>query len=109
MFVTMTNGRRMSDRAGQGATMQRGFFAALLTTTMLSGIAPAAAQETTAAEAASPTIDEIVVTAQKRAENLQDVPLSIQAFGTEKLDELQVADFNDYARFLPSVAFQTVG
>jgi iron complex outermembrane recepter protein len=100
----------MSDRAGQGATMQRGFFAALLTTTMLAGVGPAFAQEATAAaEADAPTIDEIVVTAQKREENLQDVPLSIQAFGTEKLDELQVSDFNDYARFLPSIAFQSVG
>lgn len=100
----------MSDRLRQGVTVRQGLFAALLTTTMLTGVAPAAAQETAAAaEADSPAIDEIVVTAQKRSENLQDVPLSIQAFGTEKLDELQVSDFNDYARFLPSVSFQTFG
>lgn len=32
--------------------------------------------------------DEIVVTAQKREQNLQDVPVAITAIGTEKLDQL---------------------
>ncbi len=41
-----------------------------------------------AAGAAPNQLEEIVVTAQKRTESLQDVPLSIQALGTEKLDEL---------------------
>jgi outer membrane receptor protein involved in Fe transport len=49
----------------------------------------------------------VVVTAQKRTENLQDVPLSIQAIDTERLEDLHVASFNDYAKLLPSVAFQT--
>ena len=46
---------------------------------------------------------------RKRAENLQDVPLSIQAFGTTRLEELNYRDFDDYAKFLPSVSFQKVG
>ena len=36
---------------------------------------------------------DIVVTASKREENLQDVPLAITAIGTERLDELQVKEF----------------
>jgi outer membrane receptor protein involved in Fe transport len=52
---------------------------------------------------------EIVVTAQKRSENLQDVPISIQAFGGKKLDEHQVTSFDDYAKLLPSVSFQSFG
>lgn len=78
---------------------------ALLGSTMLctSGAARAQAAEAGAAD------DEIVVTAQKRSENLQDVPMSITAIGTEKLDQLQVTDFDDYARYLPSVSFQTLG
>ncbi|HEX3950338.1 MAG TPA: TonB-dependent receptor [Steroidobacteraceae bacterium] len=52
---------------------------------------------------------EVVVTAQKRAENLQDVPLSIQAFGTAQLEELGINSFDDYAKYLPSVSFQKVG
>jgi outer membrane receptor protein involved in Fe transport len=51
--------------------------------------------------------DEIVVTAQKREENLQDVPISIQALGTKKLDQLNVANFQDFSKLLPSVSFQS--
>lgn len=55
------------------------------------------------------TLEEVVVSAQKREENLQKVPLSITALGTAKLDELQVVEFTDFAKFLPSVAFQSLG
>jgi iron complex outermembrane recepter protein len=57
----------------------------------------------------TPVLEEITVTAQKRAENLQDVPLSIQAFNTTKLQELNIQNFDDYAQFLPSVSFQKAG
>ena len=49
---------------------------------------------------------EIIVTAQKREENLQDVPISVQAIGTRRLDQLNISDFQDYAKQLPSVSFQ---
>ena len=54
-------------------------------------------------------LDEVVVTALKTQQNLQDVPLSIQAIGTERLEELGVNGFDDYAKFLPSVSFQQAG
>ena len=54
-------------------------------------------------------LQEIVVTAQKRAEDLQKVPISIQVLGSEKLDQLQVGSFDDYAKFLPSVSYQSYG
>lgn len=54
-------------------------------------------------------LEQVVVTAQKRQENLQDVPLSVQAFGTQKLEELHIDDFEDYAKYLPSVSFTTLG
>jgi len=50
------------------------------------------------------TIDEVVVTAQKRSENLQDVPISIQTLGTESIRELNLTNFKDYTQMLPSVA-----
>jgi outer membrane receptor protein involved in Fe transport len=50
---------------------------------------------------------DIVITATKREENLQDVPISIQALGTQRLEELNVASFNDYTKLTPSVSFQT--
>ena len=95
-----------------------------LTTAFLAStafIAPAYAQDTGAAPgpvaqpapstaAATPTEDEsnvIIVTATKREENLQDVPVSIQAIGTKKLDQLNISNFEDYTKQLPSVSFQT--
>ena len=54
-------------------------------------------------------LEEIVVTAQKRNESLQDVPLSIQAIGQKQLQELKVDDFSDYVKFLPNVSYQTAG
>ncbi len=75
---------------------------------LLASSAPVAAAAQAIAADTSPGIDEIVVTAQKRQENLQNVPISIQVLGTKKLDQLDVANFNDFTKFLPSVAFQTV-
>lgn len=49
---------------------------------------------------------EVVVTAQKRVENVQDVPISIQAFSTEKLEQMNVSRFDDYAKLIPSLSFQ---
>jgi iron complex outermembrane recepter protein len=51
-------------------------------------------------------LEEIIVTAQKRSENLQDVPISIQALGSQTLEELNVKNFNDYVQMLPSVTIQ---
>ena len=63
-----------------------------------------------AEEAASGgTLEEVVVSAQKRTESLQNVPLSITALGTQKLDELNVQNVDDYIKFLPSVSYQSTG
>lgn len=45
----------------------------------------------------------IVVTAQKRSEDLQDVPVSVSAIGAEQLDELNIDTFDDYLEQLPTV------
>ncbi|MET0374341.1 MAG: TonB-dependent receptor plug domain-containing protein, partial [Rhizorhabdus sp.] len=50
---------------------------------------------------------DIVVTAQKRDQNIQNVPISIQAIGTKRLDDLNISNFNQYTQLLPSVSFQT--
>ncbi|MFT5135584.1 MAG: iron complex outermembrane receptor protein [Arenicella sp.] len=51
-----------------------------------------------------PQLEEVVVTAQKRTENLQDVPISIQSLGNQALKELNVQNFQEYVKVLPSVA-----
>jgi outer membrane receptor protein involved in Fe transport len=54
-------------------------------------------------------LEEVVVTATKTQQNLQDVPLSIQAIGTERLEDLGVNGFDDFTKFLPSVSVQSFG
>ncbi|MGY4398681.1 iron complex outermembrane receptor protein [Sphingomonas sp. UYAg733] len=73
---------------------------------------PAFAQDqasaATPAAAVENDSDDIIVTAQKREENLQDVPISIQALGTRKLDQLNISNFEEYSKLLPSVSFQSL-
>jgi len=49
-------------------------------------------------------IEVIKVTATKRSESIQDVPVSVQALGQESLEELRVSSFENYIEFLPSAS-----
>jgi iron complex outermembrane receptor protein len=60
-------------------------------------------------EANSDAIAEIVVTAQRRSENIQDVPISIRAFTAETLDQLNVRTLDDYIKYLPNVSTASNG
>lgn len=73
----------------------------------LLGVVPAAHAADEAPDAGGGGLAEVVVTATKRAENLQNVPVSIQAFGTEKLEQMNVSSFDDYAKMIPSLSFQS--
>jgi iron complex outermembrane receptor protein len=57
----------------------------------------------------STTLGVVTVTAQKRTENLQKVPISINVLASDQLEALQVQNFNDYVKYLPSVTFQQGG
>jgi len=48
-------------------------------------------------------IQEIIVTAQRRTQNMQDVPIQIQALTAETLTQLNVATFDDFVKYLPNV------
>ncbi len=63
--------------------------------------------QTTAAASPAPENGDIIVTATKREESLQKVPISIQALSTKKLEQYNIANFSDFSRLLPSVAYQT--
>ena len=52
---------------------------------------------------------DIIVTATKRSENLQNVAVSIQALGEAKLDQQQVTGIDDFTKLLPSVSVQSLG
>src|SRR6266702_5416716 len=69
----------------------------------------AVAANSTEASSASDQIQEITVTAQRRTENVQNVPIAIQALTGETLKQLNVATFNDFIKYLPNVTAPTVG
>jgi outer membrane receptor protein involved in Fe transport len=54
-------------------------------------------------------IEELVVTAQKRSELLQEVPVAVTALSGQALADMGAQGFMDYARFLPSLSMQTRG
>src|SRR5262245_57972022 len=64
------------------------------------------AQEAPPAPAAG-GIEEIIVTAQKRAQSLQDVPLSVSAFSAEMLKDGRVADIRGLVDFTPGFSGKT--
>ncbi|MBS0393198.1 MAG: TonB-dependent receptor plug domain-containing protein [Proteobacteria bacterium] len=77
---------------------------AVAVTTVLSTCAAAAG----AAESAG-GIEEIVVTAQRRSESVQNVPITIQAVTGDQLGQLAVTTFDDVLKLLPNVTFSSNG
>ena len=48
-------------------------------------------------------IEEVVVTATKRASSTQDIPVSVQALTEDTLEDLAIGNFEDYVRYLPNL------
>lgn len=65
--------------------------------------APALAQESAQPQESSGGIAQIVVTAQKRAENVQDVPIAISAFSADALQERAVTSVASLSNISPNV------
>ena len=63
----------------------------------------------TASGPAQAQIEEVVVTATKRAESTQDIPVSVAALQGDDLDQLRVSTFDDYVRYLPNVVTMGTG
>lgn len=83
--------------------------AAILSAHAAATYAAAPADETPAAEEPGLAISEVTVTAQRRNENVQNVPIAIQALTGETLKELNVQTFDDYVKYVPSVTFKSNG
>jgi iron complex outermembrane receptor protein len=58
-----------------------------------------------AQEGGAAALEEIVVTATRRAEKLSDVPISIAAYSQERLDTQGVKSIDDIARLTPGISF----
>ncbi|MCA8889441.1 MAG: hypothetical protein KDA46_11465, partial [Parvularculaceae bacterium] len=68
-----------------------------LATLAIGALGPALAQD-----------DEIIVTAQKRAQSIQDVPLAITAYSGEFTREVNLDDVKDLVTFTPGVSGNTL-
>src|SRR3984957_10030264 len=51
----------------------------------------------------SDTLQEITVTATRRSQSMQDVPIAMQAFTGQALQQLNISTFDDYIKYLPNV------
>src|SRR5690606_38795983 len=89
---------------GRTSSMTKRTAAAGLTAILLCGTAwPVQAQEDT--EDAG--LDQIIVTAERREQNLQDVPISATVLTGEQLAQRGVVNLNDIQQVAPSIAINT--
>ena len=70
----------------------------------LSGLALAVAVASSGIGAAE--LEEIIVTAQKRAESLQDVPMSMSAISGERIEEAGMQSLADMSEFIPNFTIE---
>jgi len=71
---------------------------------ILSGVSFAAyAADVESDNTPASSLEEVTVTAQRRAQSIQDVPISMQAFTAENLQQLNVSTLDDYIKYLPNV------
>jgi iron complex outermembrane recepter protein len=85
---------------------------AAILSTSAGGFAHAATASDTATAStdnSSDTIQEITVTAQRRTENAQNVPITIQAMTGETLKQLNVTTFDDLQKYTPNVTSANLG
>jgi iron complex outermembrane receptor protein len=63
----------------------------------------------TATATTSTELAEVTVTAERRTENIQDVPITVQAISGEQLTQLNVTNFNDLLKYTPNVTYSGNG
>ena len=61
------------------------------------------------APALAQSLEEVLVTATRRAESVQDIPMSVSVMGEAQLTDLNVTDMEDYLMMLPNVGFISTG
>jgi len=78
-------------------------------TIMVAGLAVAGAGQALAATTSSEgnVLEEVVVTSQKRAENVQDVPVAVQVLSGETLEKQSIREFSELTRAAPSLIIRS--
>jgi outer membrane receptor protein involved in Fe transport len=82
--------------------------------TILSGLVaaigwPAAQAQTTPAPSQSSQLDLVIVTSQKRKENLKEVPLSVSVVSGDAIQENHISDVGDLTRAVPNLSYSSQG
>jgi len=73
----------------------------------LSVLASAISASLVVGDVTAAVLEEIIVTAQRRTESAQDVPISVTAADAEKLQELRLSNAEDISLLSPSISFKT--
>jgi iron complex outermembrane receptor protein len=68
-----------------------------------------AGAEALAADASGPVLEEIIVTAEKRSENLQDVPISVVAISAQQIKDAGITDIRNLAILTPGLTVTSEG
>lgn len=82
----------------------------LATFFLLSLASPAMAQDDgDSSSSVAALLEEVLVTARKREESAQHVPLSVTAYGSQQLEALKIRDLQNLAVAMPNVAMDDIG
>jgi iron complex outermembrane receptor protein len=110
-MTTERNRTRASVDTGQGPTQHRTAFLVFLAVALL-WAASARAQDEDTEEATGSTsilMEEVTVTARKREEAVQQVPISVSAYSGEQIEALKVRDLKGLSVAMPNVAMDDIG
>lgn len=98
----MTRSRRRKLAAEQAKSLRTTLSTGLPLASVIIGLTPTAhAQQTPSAD----TLQTVVVTAQKVQQNIQSVPISVEVFSNQKLQQLNIVNLDDYVKFSPTISY----
>jgi len=100
---SVSDSRRPScSRPGTARGLYGGALPAVAAALLLLGAATSNADEPQAGES---VLQEVTVTATRRAQNINKVPINVTAYGQSQMDAQGMKDFNDIARLTPDLLF----
>ncbi len=93
----------------EGTGLKFGFLTPRSIRILAAGVAPPPPAETLSKISAGEGLQEVVVTANRRAENLQNVPIAMLVLTGDTLGKLNATTFDDFVKYLPAVTAHGVG